>query len=225
MAAIPCADYVTDGPDVVPARLTCTRRTCLANRFVNFCFSTDLVYSQKDEVGAGTGAWSLWDLPASHSAQIDDDRGEDLICVSIQDKVYWLDYDRYIDEWGWNSFAPINQMVKFGPIPYNEEATQRGGYDLDAVKRFREFQWSLADGSTGAAAATWDVTVSEHQNEAVTRRTATRRTTARMRAQVAVKGRAFMVQLEHSANEPVNITSFTAVWDTLGKRIRESGAG
>lgn len=223
MAAIPCPDYVRDPVSAVPARIVCTSRTCITNRFVNFIFSIDLAHSQNDAVGAGVGAWSLWDIPASHAAQIDDDRGEDLICLSVMDKVYWLDYERWVDEWDWNSFAPIYAMVRFGPIPYNVESTQAGGYDLTQVKRFREFQWTLADGATGAPEAFWTVTVSDFQREAVSARSAVRRTTTRMRAQVAVKGRAFIVMLEHTANEPINITDWTAKWDIIGNRIRESG--
>lgn len=222
MASIPCADYVQPPIGLVPARIVCTERTCIANRFVGFCFSIDLSQNQKDEVGAGVGAWSLWDIPASHAAQIDDDRGEDLICVSIMDKVYWLDYERYIDEWDWNSYAPIYRMLRIGPVPYAPDQTQQGGYDLDALKRFREFQFALADGSTGAAGAKWTISVGDFQREAVTTRSTQRKTTNRMRTQIAVKGKAFMITLEHSANEPVNITDWFAAWDTLGKRIREA---
>jgi len=223
MAAIPCPDFVTDPAPVVPARITCTNRTCIENRFVAFVFSIDLAYNQHEQLGAGIGAWSLWDLPVSHTSQIDDDRGEDLIVVSIMDKLYWLDYTRYKDEWDWNTFAPIYRMLRIGPIPYNEQATEKGGYDLDQVKRFREFQWSLADGATGAAQAIWTVRVVEFQREAATTRSTTRRTNTRMRAQIATKGKAFIVTLEHQADEPINITDWVAKWDVIGRRIRESG--
>lgn len=225
MAKIPCTDFVMDPVDVVPARIICTTRTCIANRFVGFAFSIELSPSQKDELGAGVGAWSVWDIPALNTAQIDDDRGEDLVCLSVQDKVYWLDWERYMDEWDWNAYAPIYRMVRIGPIPYNDQATDRGGYDLDKVKRFREFQFSLDDGATGAPGAKWKITVSEFQREAQTARSTTRRTTQRMRARVSTKGRAFIVMLEHSANEPINITDWSAHWDVIGKRIRESGQG
>lgn len=222
MAQIPCGDYVTPPVAVVPKRIVCTTRTCVQNRFVAFVASLDLAPQQSDELG-GTVAWSLWDIPASHAAQIDDDRGEDLIVVSIADKVYWLDDSRYRDEWGWNSFAPIYRMVRFGPIPSNITTTQTKGYDLDKVKRFREFQWTLADGATGAPEPYWTVSVGDIHRESKTTRSTQRRTTSRMRAQVAVKGRAFMVTLEHSANEPVNITNWLAKWDVLGTRVKESG--
>lgn len=224
MAKIPCPDFVQPPVVLVPTRLVCTSRTCVEDRYVNFVFSTELSPMQNDALGSGVGAWSCWDVPASHCAQIDDDRGEDLIAVSVMDKVYWFDWDRYQDEWDWNSFAPIYRMVRIGPIPYNLSATQQGGYDLDKVKRFREFQWSLEDGPTGAPQADWTITVTEFQREAETLRSTTRRTAARMRAQIAVKGKAFVVMLEHKANEPINITDWNAAWDVIGKRIREGGA-
>lgn len=223
MAAIPCRDYITDPVPLAPRRINCTYRTCLENRFVAFCFSMDLSPFQRDDIGEGVGAWSVLDIPASHAAQIDDDRGEDLICVSIRDRVYWLDHDRYIDEWDWNAFAPIYKRVRIGPLPSNQEATKTGGFDMTTVKRFRAFEWSLSDGATGAPGAFWDVSVADWNRDTETERTARRRTTHRMRTQLAVKGRAFMVTLEHSANERIHITDWSAAWDVVGQRVRESG--
>lgn len=220
MAAIPCPDYITDPVAVVPARIICTNRTCIANRFVNFVASLDLSPDQKDEAGTGVLAWSLWDIPASHSAQIDDDRGEDLITLSVQDRIYWLDWDRWQDEWYWNGFAPIYRMVRFGPIPSNSNEVK--GYDLSTLKRLREFQWELEDGPTGAPQANWTVRAAEWNNEEQTERVGVRETAGRMRVRIAVKGKAFVVTLQHSANEPINMTSWYAAWDDLGKRIRES---
>lgn len=229
MAAIDCRDFLTEPPPEVPARILCTTRTCLRNRWANFVFSMDLSPDQKDEAGAGVGAWSLWDIPTSHACQIDDDRGEDLICVSIKNRVYWLDWDRYQDEWQWNAYAPIRHRIKLGPIPANQgtvdsqAASSIRGYDLRQLKRFREFQWTLEDGSTNAPGAFWTVTVGEWNNERNTSRHTVRRTIRRNRAKVVTKGRSFVVTLEHSANEPVRIESWTAMWDTIGPRIRESG--
>lgn len=222
MAAIPCPDFITDPAPLVPKRIVCTNRTCLADRFVNFVASLDLSPDQKDEAGTGVLAWSLWDIPASFAAQIDDDRGEDLIALSIKDNLFWLDWDRYQDEWTWNGFAPINRMVRFGPIPSNENETSKGGYDLSSLKRFREFQWELESGNTGAPQPFWTIKVAEWRNEDTTERSGVRRTTSRMRARIATKGKAFVVTLEHSANEPCSSVAWHAEWDDLGKRIRES---
>lgn len=226
MAAIPCVDYVIDGPDIVPARPKRANPDAIFNRYVNFVFSMDLSPQQEDAVGAGIGAWSIWDIPASHAAQIDDDRGEDMICVAVQDNVYWLDWKRYADEWDWNSFAPIEQLVRFGPIPSSPDAVDGGttGYDLSMVKRLSTFEFALADGSLDVPGAVWYITVGEWDREQETARTGQRRTTSRMRARVSVKGRnGFVVTLEHTAAEPINITHWKALWDVIGRRVRESG--
>lgn len=223
MAAIPCSDYVRDDSPVIPERPRRTNPDAIFNRWANFVASLDLTPAQVEEVGAGFLAWTLWDIPTSHCAQIDDDRGEDLICVAVENNVYWLDWRRYQDEWQFNAFAPINHFVRFSPIPATLEATESGGYDLTSIKRFREFTFTLRDGAVGAAAAKWWITVGERDNEERTSRTAIRRTTNRMRTHIAVKGRSFVVTLEHRANEPINIESYTAEWDTIGKRIRQAG--
>jgi len=223
MAAIPCEDYVTDDVPVVPKRIRRTNPDALANRWANFVFSMDLSPEQRDPTGAGFGAWSLWDIPASHATKIDDDRGEDMIVVSVLDRVYWLDWRRYIDEWFWNAYAPIRRMVRIGPIPSNPTSTlPTGGYDVSMLKRFREFEFSLKDGPTGAAGAIWRVTVAEWDRENETARTAQRATASRMRTRITTKGRTFIVTLEHSANEPVHIEHWRAAWDIVGHRLREA---
>lgn len=223
MAQIPCTDYITDPVPIKPETITCTERTCLKNRFAAFCMSMDLSPEQKDAVGAGVVAWTLWDLPALHAAQIDDDRGEDLITIAIQDRIYYLDYERNKDEWNWNAYAPIPRLVRFGPIPANQEVTSQEGYDLSMIKRFREFFFSLDDGATGAGGAFWEISVGEWNREQQTTRTTTRRTTHRMRTRLSTKGRAFVVTLRHSADEPVNISDWRAEWDVLGDRARQAG--
>lgn len=225
MAAIPCVDYIIDGSPLVPLRPKRANPDAIRNRWVNFVASMDLSPEQDDDVGEGVLAWSIWDIPASHCAQIDDDRGEDLICVAIRDNVYWLDWRRYKDEWDWGSYAAIEQLVRFGPIPSSEEAVEggRAGYDVGSVKRLHSFEFNLADGSVEAAGAKWWVTAAEWENEPYTQRTAIRHTTARMKTKIAVKGRAFIITLEHTAEEPINITYWKAVWDAFGGRIRQSG--
>lgn len=222
MAEIPCPDYIIDPVPAVPGRIHRTNPDAIANRWANFVFSMDLSPEQRDEIGAGVGAWSLWDIPTSHCAQIDDDRGEDLIAIAIVDRVYWLDWRRYIDEWYWNSYAPIHRLLRIGPIPSNKE-TGGGGYDLSKVKRFWEFEFSLKDGPTGAAGAIWTVTVAEWDREGRTARSGQRRTASRMRTKITTHGRTFIVTLEHSANEPVRIEHWRAAWDVVGARIKEAG--
>lgn len=221
MAFIPCTDFIVEEVPIVPKRIKRTNPDSLANRYANFMFHMDLSPEQKDEAGAGIGAWSLWDVPTSHVSQIDDDRGEDLITFSIMDRVYWFDWRRYVDEWYWNAFAPIDRLVRFGPIPSNENASiPTGGYDLSKLKRFREFEFSLADGPTGAAQAEWRVTVAEWNREQRTERSGTRKTASRMRIHITTKGSlGFVVTLEHHANEPVRIEHWRAAWDVVGARI------
>lgn len=225
MAQIPCVDYITDPVPVVPARITCTERTCIKNRFAMFVASMDLSTELREKgLGEGVLAWSLWDIPGLHASQIDDDAGEDLICISVMDRIYWLDYTRHKDEWNWNAFAPIRQVIRTGPIPSNAEATNRGGYDLEKVKRFREFFFALKDGATGAPGAFWSISVGEWEREQNTTRTTIRRTTNRMRSRISTKGsNGFVVTLQHSADEPIEINDWTAEWDVLGKRVRQAG--
>lgn len=226
MAAIPCQDYVTDPPGTVPKRIERTNPDALANRYVNFMLSLDLSPEQKEAIGEGVGAWSLWDIPATHASQIDDDRGEDLITLSVMDRIYWLDWNRNIDEWDWNSYAPIHRLVRIGPLPSNETESQpQGGFDLMALKRLVEFSFTLKDGPIGAAGAIWTVTVGEWDREERTQRTGQRATAERMRTQISVKGRAFVITLEHSANEPIHIDHWSAAWDIVGRRIKESAIG
>lgn len=225
MAAIPCVDYIVDSPGTVPKRPKRANPDAIRNRYVNFVGSMDLSPEQNDDIGAGVMAWSIWDIPAAHACQIDDDRGEDLICVAVQDNVYWLDWRRYKDEWDYNAFAPIEQLIRIGPLPSNETVTGTGGYDLSTVKRFHSLEFGLKDGALGVPGAQWWITVGEWENEEATSRTAIRKTVGRMRARVATKGRSFIVTLEHTAAEPVHITYWYAMWQVLGRRIRESGRG
>lgn len=223
MAAIPCSDFVAEDVPLAPKRIERTNPDALANRWVWFMASLDLSAEQKDAAGAGILAWSLWDIPSSHAAQIDDDRGEDLIAVSIMDNVYWLDWRRYQDEWGWNAFAPIHRLLRVGPLPSSDSSTiPTGGYDLSKLKRFREFEFSLKDGPTGAPQAVWTVTVAEWDREERTQRSGRRRTASRMRTRLSTKGRSFVVTLEHSANEPVRIEHWRAAWDVVGHRLKEA---
>jgi hypothetical protein len=220
---IPCGDYVFDGVGQLPKRPERANPDSLKNRWGNFVFSMDLSPEQKDELGAGIGAWSMWDIPSSNAAQIDDENGDDLITLSVQDNVYWLDWGRNQDEWGFNEFAPIHRLIRFGPLPSNEAATiPAGGYDPSKNKRLQEFQFSLRDAPIGAPGAKFTITVAEWNREDRTARTGQRKTAQRMRFQTAVKGVSFIVTVEHSSNEAMRIENWRAMWDTLGHRIREA---
>lgn len=224
MAAIPCEDFIEEDVPAVPKRIDRTNPDALANRWANFIFSMDLSAEQNDQLGAGVGAWSLWDVPTSHVSQIDDERGEDLITCAVLDRIYWFDWHRDQDEWFHNAFAPIHRLLRIGPIPSNDQVTfPAGGYDLSKLKRFREFEFSLKDGPIGAAGAVWRVTVAEWDRESQTARSGSRRTASRMRTRISTKGRSFIVTLEHSANEPVHIEHWRAAWDVVGHRLREAG--
>lgn len=224
MAQIPCVDYIIDGPPIVPSRPKRANPDAIRNRWVNFVASMDLSPEQDNDVGAGILAWSIWDIPASHAAQIDDDNGEDLICVAVQDNVYWLDWRRYKDEWDWGAFGAIEQLVRFGPIPSNADVVDGGrdGFDVTAVKRLGMFEFNLADGALDVQGAKWWVTAGEWENEAATSRTAIRRTTGRMLTKIATKGVGFVVTLEHTAEEPINISHWKASWDSFGGRVRRA---
>src|SRR5947209_811520 len=140
MSGHPCEDFVSDSTPQIPARPIRVNPDSIQGRHVNFVFAMDLTPEQKDEAGAGIGAWTCWDIPAEHAAQIDDDRGEDLIVLTIGNRAYWLDWQRFQDEFNWNAYAPIHRMVRYGPLPSNESVAKGGGqgeeaYDLNMVNR------------------------------------------------------------------------------------------
>ena len=228
MAAIVCGDYFEGIPGLIPSRPKRTNPDAIENRWANFVYSMDLSPTpEDDELGNAYGAWSLWDLPVSHAAQIDDDRGDDLITVAILNRVYVLDWTRFRDEWGWNAYKPIYRMMRLGPIPASKDDTEGGdAYRLDHVKRFRELLFNVKDGATALMPATdissskWRITVAEWDNEDATFRRGMREGARRVRFQTAVRGQSFVVTLEHAANEQTRIDYWQAQWDILGPRIR-----
>lgn len=226
MDAIPCADFFVETIDVVPVRIKRTDPDAIADRWANFVYNMDLTPPTGDpgqsagEIDTGNGAWSLWDLPVTHAAQIDDENGDDLVCVASGDRVYWLDWNTYRDEWAPNTYAPIYRMLSIGPIPSSEKDV--GDLDLDVVKQFVEFQFSLRDAPTAGDLSRWRISVAEWDHVDSTQRIVERRGAQRMRARVAAQGRSFVVRLEHAANEPVRIEHWTAMWRPLGRRIPEA---
>jgi hypothetical protein len=226
MAQIPCTDFYDEAPLTVPARIKRTNPDAIKDRWANFIYSMDLSPEQGDEdVGNQYGAWSLWDLPVSHCTQIDDDNGDDLIVVAILDRLYVLDWTAYRDEYEPDKYAPIYKSLRLGPLPSSADdvAGGRGGFQLDTVKRFREFEWSARYPSTAEdGQSKWRVSIAEWENEDATRRITIRRGSQRMRVQCALRGTAFVVTLEHAANERVEITNWKATWDETGRPWRES---
>jgi len=230
MAFIDCADYVEDdNVPVIPSRIDRTNPDAIANRWANFTYSMDLSPEAGDEqLGNVQGAWSVSDLPVTHAAQIDDDRGDDLIVVAIVDRLYYLDWKRYEDEWNWNVFRSIRRMVRLGPIPTSKEDTtsmaedEADVYAPARLKRIREVQWQNNQPPNTNVAGKWTVTASEWGNEAATARSKQMKSGQRMRAKIAVKGGSFIVTLEHRANEPIEVEYWQVLWDLLGRRIPQS---
>lgn len=223
MAAIPCEDFYVTVPRTVPGRVKRTNPDAIADRWTPFIYSMDLSPEAGDEdIGNQYGAWSLWDLPVSHCAQIDDDNGNDLIVVAIIDRLYVLDWTRHRDEWAPNSFAPIYRMLRIGPIPSSPDDVQaRGGFAIDSVKRFREFEWTVPYAPEAQGQSKWRVSVAEWEREPQQRITI-RQARQRMRVRCALRGTAFVVTLEHAANEPFTITSWKAKWDESDRPWQEN---
>lgn len=220
MAAIPCSDFFSNPIGSVPVRIKRTNPDSIKDRWTPFVATFDLVSTTNDDDPQGDFiAWSMWDVPASHSCQYVDERGNDLICVAIVDRVYFFDWDRTRDEWAPNTFAPIYRMLRIGPVPYSRDSAP-AGYSLDVWKRFRAFEFALKDAPQSGDDSKWRVSVSEwdQENWTVTMRAGTQR----MRVPIVSRGRSFVVRLEHSADEPVRIEHWQAKWNMLGKRIPNS---
>jgi len=223
MAAILCPDFFEEVPGIIPGRIKRTNPESIEDRFANLTYSMDLSPLPGDEeVGNQFGAWSLGDLPVAHAAQIDDDNGDDLICVAVLNRVYRLNRSVYRDEWEWNTFAPIYRQVTIGPIPYAEEDVGKGDFNLAELKRFLEFQFQNKDAPQAGPLSKWRFSVGEWENEDETYVTVARQGGQRMRARIAVKGRSFTVRLEHAANEPIHIEHWEALWQSLGRRLSQS---
>jgi len=222
MNLIPCEDFYEDQPPIIPKRPKRANPDAIADRWANFIYSMDLSPLPGDEeLGNQHGAWSLGDIPSTFVTQTDDDNGDDLICCAIVDRVYYLDPKAYRDEWLHNAYVPIYRMITIGPIPFNEESTGKAEYDLKDLKRFLEFQFSLRDASQSTLSK-WRISVGEWENEDGTYVIVTRAGSRRMRARVNVKGRSFIVRLEHAANEPIHIEHWEAIWQSLGRRLAQS---
>lgn len=226
MATIACSDYIEGIPGFVPARPKRTNPDALANRWGNFVYAMDLSPEpDDDDLGNAGGAWSLWDLPVTFATQIDDDRGDDLIVVAIKDRVYALDWTRYRDEFEWNAFKPIYRMLRFGPLPHANSVVEGSAqsaersYQISATKRFREFYWAMKQPPTDPTSA-FRLTVSEWDNEDAATRSTTGALAARNRVNISVNGQAFVVMLEHAADEPFSPYQWRVSWDDLKRPVR-----
>lgn len=194
-----------------------------ANRWINFVYSLNLTPDPGDnDPASGLGAWSCWDLPVTFAAQDVDPRGNDLLMVAIADRIYVLDWTAYRDQWNWEAYGPIYRQLTIGPIPGSKEEQEGGQYDLNSLKRFRRFSFQLvtppaddpvtsqykltvaADGDTGFGADAVGV----------------RRTQQNAEVKAAKRGYAFLVTLEHEANEDFPLQEWVAEWEELGGRRR-----
>lgn len=224
MAAIPCSDFVDGTIPVVPGRPKRANPDSIRDRFCQFVCSMDLSPLVGDETVSENKAvaWSLWDIPISHACQIDDDRGDDLICVSITNRIYFFDHKQYRDEWDWNEFAPIYKMMRIGPIPSSPDEVPKGSWNPSSIKRFSQLQFPVKDARTQGALSRWRISVGEWNREEETTKVAMRQSSQRMNVKIAAQGKAFVVTLEHAANEPVEMDHWQAVWDDIGMRVRRS---
>lgn len=218
---IPCTDYFEDVVDIIQIRIKRTDPNSIKNRHANFVYSMDLSPMQSDdELGNQYGAWSLWDLTVTHACQYVDNSGNDMILVAIRDRVYVLDWTVYRDEFLQGVYAPIYRMLTIGPLPSSLDDAPKG-YALDALKRFREVQWSLMDEPQAGNDSKWRVSVGEY-NHTSSYRTTVRQQKRAMRIPMAVKGPSFVLRLEHTANEPMRIEHVLTKWDLLGRPIKNS---
>ena len=151
-----------------------------------------------------------------------------MIVVAIRDRIYILDYNRFQDEWDYNQVAPINRMLRIGPLPSSQPALEptelrrsREGYRPDRQKRMREFRFDLSQPSTDPGSQV-RVTVAEYENEQVNLRRRNFLTKLKNRVKIAVKGNAFVVTLEHAANEQFSPKLWQGMWEVLGPRIRRN---
>lgn len=223
MDLIPCTDFVESVPAIIPGRPKRANPDAILDRWAQFVACYDLSPLQGDEsADEYEVAWVMWDLAITHSAQIDDDRGNDLICVSIMDRIYFLDHNVYRDEYNWNEFVPIYKMMRIGPIPSMQEEVPKGAWNINSLKRFRGFMFPIKQRATQGQLSRWRVSVAEFNREGPTQKIGMYQSSQRMKVGMTTQGKAFVVTLEHAANEPVDMDSWSALWDDIGERVARS---
>jgi hypothetical protein len=189
------------------------------NRFINFVYSLNLTPDPADnDPASGLGAWSCWDIPAQYAMQDVSTRGDDLLFVAIADRVYLLDWDAFRDQWNWETYGNIYRRLTLGPIPGSREEQEGGDYVLPNLRRFRSFTYQLADPPAD------DPVTSQYKISVADSGTPDdvaegyRRTQQNGETKVAKKGYAFLVTLEHEANEDFPLLWWQAEWEELGGR-------
>lgn len=190
------------------------------NRWVNLCYSLNLTPDPGDnDPASALGAWSVWDLPVTVAFQDVSDRGDDLCFVAIANRIYWLDWDRFRDEWNWETFYPIYRQLILGPVPANQSEQQGGAYQLAGLKRFRRFSFQLnEDPPSDPVTSQYKLSVSEDGADASTAAVGYRETQRHGMVQIAKRGYSFLVTLEHEANEDFPLLWWQAEYEDLGDR-------
>jgi hypothetical protein len=192
------------------------------SKWVNFFYSLNLTPDPADnKLSSGLGAWSIGDLPVTYAMQDVSTRGDDLLFVAISNRVYLLDWERYRDEWNWETYGKIYRKLTLGPIPGSRDEQEGGTYTLTGLKRFRKLSYHLArPPADDPVQSEYKVSVADDGDTAGTSASGYRRTQRAGTADVAKRGYSFLVTLEHDANEDFPLLDWTAEWEELGGRRR-----
>lgn len=195
------------------------------NRWVNLIYSTDLTPDPNDnDPASGLGAWSVWDLPVTYSAQDVDTRGNDLLLVAIANRVYFLDWEAFRDQWNWETYGLIYRQLTLGPIPGSADEIEGGQLDLDSLKRFRRLAFQLAaPPADDPVQSQYKITVEDDGDSSDSLGTPAvgiRRTQRLAEVKAAKAGYGFLVTLEHDANEDFPLIEWVAEWEEMGNRRR-----
>lgn len=193
------------------------------NRWVNFVYSLNLTPDPQDnDPSSALGAWSVWDLPVTYAAQDVDPAGNDLLLVAIADRVYVLDWTQYRDQWNWEAFGPIYRQLTIGPIPGSKDEQEGGTYDLTRLKRFRRLSFQLTTPpADDPVTSQYKATVAADGDDGYPPdAVGYRRTQQNAEVRVVKRGYAFLVTLEHDANEDFPLREWIAEWEELGNRRR-----
>lgn len=218
-----CGEFYSGNMQLLPPRIKRANPDALEDRWVTYNYSMDLTPEPgDDEFGNAYGAWAIWDLPVATAAQIDDDRGDDFVTVSINDRIYVLDYERFSDEYNWDVRTSIYRLLKLGPIPASSEPGDgAGGYDPFTVKRFRELTFRLTQEPADLDGSRYRISVEEFDNEGKLRQ-GVRETAQRNLAKVALMAADFAVTIEHCADEQFSLRSWQAKWDDVKRPFKNS---
>lgn len=190
---------------------------------MNLVYSLNLTPDPNDnDPASGLGAWSMWDLPVTYATQDVDTRGNDLLLVAIADRIYLLDWTAYRDQWNWEAYGPIFRQLTLGPIPGSDQEQEGGGYDLTSLKRFRKLSFHLvAPPADDPVQSQYKITVDADRDAGFgDPAVGFRRTQQDAEVKVAKRGYAFLVTLEHDANEDFPLQEWVAEWEELGGRRR-----